>query len=160
MRRMIVIGSLILTLLGVAAFGPHPALTQPLQIPGADQRYVPRLGDIMGAMQLRHFKLWFAGKLHNWELASYELVQMKASFNDAAIFYPGIPVADMTMMAEPIGKITDAIARKDGAAFAIAFERMTTTCNACHQSIGRGFVEMQVPTASPFSNQSFAPATP
>ena len=31
--------------------------------------YRPPLGDIMGKIQLRHIKLWFAGKLANWELA-------------------------------------------------------------------------------------------
>ena len=34
----------------------------------ADQ-YVPQLGDIMNAAQVRHQKLYFAGKARNWELA-------------------------------------------------------------------------------------------
>ena len=36
-----------------------------------DRPYRPRLGDIMGATQLRHFKLWHAGKEKNWALADY-----------------------------------------------------------------------------------------
>ncbi len=35
--------------------------------------YRPPLGDIMGKIQLRHIKLWFAGKSRNWELATYEV---------------------------------------------------------------------------------------
>jgi hypothetical protein len=28
----------------------------------SNEQYQPRLGDIMSAVQLRHMKLWFAGK--------------------------------------------------------------------------------------------------
>jgi hypothetical protein len=48
-----------------------------------------------------------------------------------------------------------AIAARDGAAFRKAFGDLTTGCNSCHQSTGRGFIVMTVPTASPFGNQSF-----
>ena len=41
--------------------------------------YRPPLGDIMGKIQLRHIKLWFAGKLGNWELATYEAEEGQAS---------------------------------------------------------------------------------
>lgn len=67
----------------------------------------------MGTMQLRHFKLSFAGKLRNWELAAYELDQIKKSFQDAATSYPGIPVADMTIMAEPVRRLGEAVQKKE-----------------------------------------------
>jgi len=51
--------------------------------------YVPRLGDIMNTAQIRHMKLWFAGKSANWELAAYEARQLKASLAEAASFYQG-----------------------------------------------------------------------
>ena len=54
--------------------------------------YVPTLGDIMSAAQWRHIKLWFAGKHQNWELASYELLQIRAGLEQAATLYHGIPV--------------------------------------------------------------------
>jgi hypothetical protein len=41
-------------------------------------KYEPRLGDIMSAVQFRHLKLWAAGRKQNWELAAYELDQVKA----------------------------------------------------------------------------------
>lgn len=136
---------------------PFAAFTQvnvPSQKPEA---YIPHLGDIMETMQLRHFKLWFSGRLGNWELADYELGQMRASFQDALTLYPGIPVADMSSMTEPARLIGEAIQEKNGPKFATAFKDMTDACNACHHSIGRGFIVVQVPTSSPFSNQSFAP---
>jgi hypothetical protein len=33
--------------------------------------YAPSLGNIMAAVQLRHSKLWYAGKVKNWPLADY-----------------------------------------------------------------------------------------
>ncbi|MGC2410896.1 MAG: hypothetical protein WA441_13110 [Methyloceanibacter sp.] len=123
------------------------------------EAYVPSLGDIMGATQLRHVKLWFAGKLRNWELAAYEVGQIKASLEDAAQLYRGIPVTDVTLTAEPVQLIGDAIEAKDSAKFAKAFNDLTSACNACHQAIGRGFIVIQVPTASPFSDQAFSPRT-
>jgi hypothetical protein len=52
---------------------------------GAQQdTYWPPLGDIMGAIQFRHIKLGFAGKLGNWELAIYEVGEIKASLENAA----------------------------------------------------------------------------
>ncbi|MFG1421120.1 hypothetical protein [Roseixanthobacter liquoris] len=142
---------------GGLAFMPFAAFTQVNAPSQKHDSYIPHLGDIMETMQLRHFKLWFAGRLGNWELADYELGQMRASFQDALTLYPGIPVADMSSMTEPARLIGEAIQQKNGPKFATAFNDMTNACNACHQSIGRGFIVVQVPTSSPFSNQSFAP---
>lgn len=122
-----------------------------------DDAYAPSLGDIMGATQLRHIKLWFAGKLQTWDLATYEVGQIKGSLENAATLYQGIPAEDVTNTAEPIQAIRDAIEAKDSTRFAKAFNDLTLACNACHQDIGRGFIVIQVPTASPFSDQSFSP---
>jgi len=37
--------------------------------PAAERPYDPTLGDLMGMTQLRHFKLSYAGRSENWELA-------------------------------------------------------------------------------------------
>ena len=119
--------------------------------------YRPPLGDIMGKIQLRHIKLWFAGKLQNWELATYELDEIRAGLEKSADLYRGIPVELVLNTADPIVAITKAIEAKDSAMFAKAYGDLTTACNACHLGIGRGFIVMQTPTASPFTDQSFAP---
>jgi len=117
--------------------------------------YVPRLGDIMNDIQLRHIKLSFAGKGQNWELAAYELRQLKAGLMEAAVMYEGIPVTNVTTMTAPIKSIEDAIAAKDGKRFAKLFDELTVGCNGCHQSMDRGYIVMRVPTEQPFSNQVF-----
>jgi len=125
-------------------------------------KYAPNLGDIMGMIQLRHFKLWYAGNVRNWRLADYELGQIKASFQDAMRLYPNVPEANMATMTQPAEEIHSAIVAKDRGKFENAFEKMTSACNSCHQAVGLGFVEIRVPLTSPimtspFSNQSFSP---
>ncbi len=136
------------TPLAIAQSGMNAAIDDP---------YVPRLADIMSIVQLRHMKLWFAGSSPNWELAAYELRRLKASLVDAASLYPGIPATSVTTMAAPVQSIAEAIEAKDSQKFATAFGDLTVACNACHQSIGRSFIVMRVPTASPFSDQVFPP---
>jgi hypothetical protein len=119
--------------------------------------YVPALGDIMSTIQMRHIKLWFAGKLKNWELARYELERIRIGLEGAAVLYYAIPAEYVGATVDPIIAINDAIKAQDGAQFASGYNALTTACNACHQGIGRGFIVIQVPTAQPFGDQSFTP---
>jgi hypothetical protein len=138
----------LLTSLAVAQSGMNTPTTE---------QYVPRLGDIMNAIQFRHMKLWFAGKALNWGLAAYELRQLESGLMEAATLYPGIPATNVTRMTGPAQSVADAIEAKDSRRFAKAVGEFTNGCNACHQSIGRGFIVMRVPTESPFNNQVFPP---
>ena len=101
--------------------------------------------------------MWLAGRARNWELAAYELGQLESGLMEAATIYPGIPATNVTRMSEPAQSVADAIEAKDSRRFAKAVGEFTNGCNACHQSIGRGFIVMRVPTESPFNNQVFAP---
>jgi hypothetical protein len=119
--------------------------------------YVPRLNDIMNLIQVEHAKLWPAGEARNWDLAAYELTQLRAGLADAAVFYSGLPVSNVTTLATPISAISDAIAAKDGKRFAGAVGELTTGCNSCHQSMQRSFVVIRVPAGKPSGNQVFQP---
>jgi hypothetical protein len=120
-----------LTPLAMAQSGVNVPATEP---------YVPRLGDIMNAIQQRHMKLWFAGKARNWELATYELRQLESGLMEAATLYSGIPATNVTRTTEPAKSVADAIEAKDSRRFAKAVSEFTDGCNACDQSIGRGFI--------------------
>jgi hypothetical protein len=121
------------------------------------EQYVPQLGDIMNAVQTRHIKLWFAGKALNWDLAAYELRQLRAGLLQAAVMYPGIPVTNVTTMSNPLQSVADAIAGKDVRRFNKAVGELTEGCNGCHQSTARGFIAIRTPAEQPFSDQWFAP---
>jgi hypothetical protein len=125
--------------------------------PLSGDTYVPTLGDIMGGTQLRHFKLWYAGKLKNWDLAAYELGQIWDSFTVSARLYTNIPIEKINMIDQPLKALDSAIKAKDSARFDSVFDSLTSSCNSCHEAAHVGFVSIQIPTASPFSNQSFVP---
>jgi hypothetical protein len=135
------------------------AVAQSSQEPMSRGENLPRLGEIMIAKQWRHMKLWFAGKQRNWNLAAYELAQIRAGLVEAATLYSGIPVSDVVTMVGPIQSIDKAIQSKDSAGFVKAFNELTASCNACHREMGREFIEIRVPAESPFNNQVFAPPT-
>jgi hypothetical protein len=150
----------VLAALGIGMSFPVLADDQP---PGkAQPPYLLRLSDIMVATQLRHFKLWYAGQVKNWELANYELAQIRASFEDAARFSPNIPVAPMTTIIQSADEVRSAIEEKDSAKFAKALDKLTLACNSCHRAAGVGFIAIREPRTSPMltsplSDQAFRP---
>ena len=79
------------------------------------------------------------------------------SLAEAALLYEGIPVTNVTTMAEPLQALAGAIEAKDPGKFARSYGDLTDKCNGCHQLMGRGLIIMRVPEASPFADQRFAP---
>jgi hypothetical protein len=128
----------------------------------AKEPYEPGLGEFMAATQLRHAKLWFAGKNRNWELAAYEVDEIKEGLQDAAKFHAtvdGIPVAEMikTILDPRLDRIEKAVDARNNAQFASAFDALTNGCNSCHTKAGKPFIRIQRPSEPPFSNQNFVP---
>lgn len=129
----------------------------------ATPAYVPGMGEIMGATQMRHSKLWFAGREKNWALADYELYEIREGLDDAVTYHPvfkeGVPVSKILekFMAPPLKALGKAIKTEDAGKFAKAFDALTNACNACHRTAGRGFIVIRRPDVSPYSNQDFSP---
>ena len=131
-----------------------PYAYRPL-VPG--ETYVPGLGAIMQAIQWRHIKLSYAGSLANWGLARYELGQMQESLNNAARLYQNIPIEQIRMIEQPLVALSDAINSKTSPRFARAFADLTNDCNSCHVAAQVSYISIRIPTASPFTDQSFMP---
>ncbi len=123
----------------------------------SNEQYVPQLSDIMNSAQVRHHKLFFAGRARNWDLAAFESRQLRGNLKDAAVLYSGIPISNVTTLAQRLQSIDDAIEAKDSQHFTKAFSELTNGCNECHQSLGRPFIVMKQPSDQPFGNQQFAP---
>jgi len=79
--------------------------------------YTPSLGDMMVAVQLRHSKLWYAGRTKNWRLAEYELGQLRSTLNEGAKLHSNMPAANMTATDKSAALVGEAIKLKDGAKF-------------------------------------------
>ncbi len=115
------------------------------------------LGDIMGLVQLRHIKLWYAGRNKNWQLVNYELTQIKDTFDKAAMLYMNIPVKYIASVEKPLLALHEAAEAKDVTKFAQGFADLQAACNTCHQAAQVGFIVIRTPTSSPFSDQNFVP---
>ena len=126
------------------------------------QPYTPSLVEFMMNVQSHHAKLWLAGNARNWDLAEYQVDELKELLEDIAKRVPdykGTPVGKMieSTTMPPIGDVESAIKARDLAKFTAAFDKLTAACNACHEAANRGFIVIQRPATSPFPNQSFAP---
>jgi hypothetical protein len=128
----------------------------------AKETYEPGLGEFMTAIQLRHAKLWFAGKSANWDLAAYEIDEIKEGLEEAArrhSTFDGVPVAEMikTIIDPRIVRLEKAVDGKNSTQFTAAFDELTNGCNSCHAEAGKPFIRIQRPSEPPLSNQNFAP---
>ena len=139
---------------------PSPQASTPIQ--ELPKSYLPGLGDFMGRIAVDHAKLWLAGEARNWELAEYQLGELKEVFSDVQDLVPNyqnVPVGEM-IDAIITGTITDlekATASRDFNTFSAAFDKLTAACNSCHQAANRAYIVIRRPAQSNFSNQEFSP---
>jgi hypothetical protein len=146
----------------VAAVAATTANSASPQQQSTAKPYVPSLADMMLLVQMRHAKLWLAGNAANWELASFAIHEIEEGLEDMAKLHPTYKESPIGPMIEstvkgPIEDIEKTIKARDRAAFAAAFDKLTSACNACHQASNHAFIVIQRPAGSPFPNQSFAP---
>src|SRR3984893_15233050 len=111
----------------------------------AKEPYAPGLGEFMTATQLRHAKLWFAGKQNNWDLAAYEIDEIKEGMEESQKRFQthdGIPVADMIkiIFSPAIEELEKAFGAKSSAKFTVAFDKLTSACNTCHAGANKPFI--------------------
>jgi len=91
------------------------------------------------------------------ELAAYQSRQLRGNLRDAAVLYSGIPISNVTTLAERLNAIDVAIEARSSQQFNTAFGKLTAGCNECHQSLGRPFIVMKQPSDQPFGDQQFTP---
>jgi hypothetical protein len=109
-------------------------------------------------------KLGYAALARNWPLADYETKLMQRSFAEAAQKYPNVgnlPLADLVRRTSTpaLDEIAHAVEKRDQTTFFVAFKKLTSACNSCHETSQVGFIVIEPPTSSPFSNQNFEPGS-
>ena len=122
----------------------------------------PGLGEIMGVIQQQHAKLFFAGRAQNWELAQYQLDEIKEGFEMAERLHPNfktvsapLPKIIPVMMQTSMDDLSQAIGFKDASAFLKSYDALTFSCNNCHNAAKFDFIVIQRPSASEHSNIMF-----
>jgi hypothetical protein len=115
--------------------------------------YHPELGEQMLGIQIRHARLWFAGEAQNWNLAAFELQELKEAFDavveqnpEHAIFQPQ-RLADIlpAMTKGPITALRDSIDHSSKTEFEKAFDALSAGCTGCHHVAGNDFLVIQRP---------------
>ncbi len=155
MRRVLCAATLAACFI-TAARSQEPAFAQR---PESQPASIGALSDMMISILHRHAILWMAGVSENWPLADYEARQLKMRFIEAAQAYRNIPVETVSAATNALDDLAAATSARNKAQFTPRFLALTQSCNACHVSAGVGFVVIETPRTSPFTNQSFAPAT-
>ena len=146
-------------LIAVFMFAPVMAEEVPFATPRYDRNpsesAVGTLANIMATVQLRHIKLWFAGKAKNWDLVNYEAQKLLDDFFVTAGFYQNLPIEDVVLADKPLRGLMEAAKKKDYSLYAKAFDELTAGCNSCHVAGQIAYIKIQVPKSSPFSDQSY-----
>ena len=121
-----------------------------------DSTYSPGLGEFMVSIQLHHSKLWFAGKNGNWELANFELGEIRETLDDINHYNKDRPeIKNLPMIYSPLDSLNSAISKKDPAGFNRSYIFLTNTCNNCHQVTSHGFNKIKIPDTPPVTDQVF-----
>jgi len=118
--------------------------------------YKPGLGEFMSSIQVHHAKLWFAGQNKNWDLADFEIKEIKEALDNINKYCTDRPeVKALGMINLSIDSTSNAIKHKDPVEFKNSFTALTNTCYNCHQETNHGFNVLKIPDNPPFSNQDF-----
>jgi hypothetical protein len=147
-------GFLIAALMFVPAMAEEVPFATPKYDRSPSEAAVGTLANIMATIQLRHIKLWSIGKARNWDLLNYEAKKLEDDLVAAALFYRNLPVENITLVDKPLRRLMEAAEKKDYSLYARAFDELTAGCNSCHVAGQVGYIHIQVPRSSPFSDQN------
>ncbi|HET7929879.1 MAG TPA: hypothetical protein VFL63_00615, partial [Rhodanobacteraceae bacterium] len=105
------------------------------------------------------------GQAGNWNLAYYMVSELGETLRgieqtngDAPELQPAKLSEVMPAIMDPaIRGVQEALAKKDKAAFAKSFDRLSASCNACHATAGVQFLHIQRPQTPLLDNLRYAP---
>jgi hypothetical protein len=115
---------------------------------------------MIGTIQPRHERIWRAEQAGNWNLAAYELGNLRGALGRLGRAHPmeeGTPFADMieSVIQQPLGDLKIAIDRRNDADFGKAYDELSDACNSCHQALNHGTIVIGRPAGSPQSDLIF-----
>lgn len=127
--------------------------------------YHPELGEQMLILQIRHARLWFAGEAGNWNLATYEVQELKEAFDAVVEHNPDNAnlqperLADVlpAMTSGPIADLRKAVDAKSKTAFEKAYDGLSAACTGCHRIAGNDMLVIQRPKTPLLDNLRVEP---
>ena len=123
----------------------------------------PGLGEYMTTIQLHAGKLWFSSKAANWELAQYELDELKETMEAAKSLNAeknGVKISNVldSILQTQIAALDQSIKQKSQNEFQKSYDETLSACNGCHREAGYKFIHIIRPSAPPVSNQRWEAA--
>jgi hypothetical protein len=120
----------------------------------------PGLGEYMTTIQLHAGKLWFAAKANNWQLAQYELDELKETMEAAKGLNAeknGIKISNVldSVLQTQVAELDKSIKSKKQTDFQKSYDETLSACNGCHTEAGYKFIHIVRPSAPPVTNQQW-----
>ena len=112
---------------------------------------LPKFAIPMREVGDRFQNMYFAAEGGNWALAAYMSKYMNGALNPATLTKPNEYPAWKSFYENGFAPVNNAINAKDFKAFEAAYTDVITTCNACHQAMGYGFIKV-VKLSAPADN--------
>jgi hypothetical protein len=108
----------------------------------------PGLGTVMIEYANRYSTLYYAAKNGNWEVAAYEVKEMREIQRVGETTRPARGSELRAFEKSYLEPIDAAIKSKDWGKFEYAFKAGVQACNACHAGAGFPFLKYQLPKSS------------
>jgi cytochrome c5 len=114
----------------------------------------PGLGTVMIEYGRRMAAVWWGGEATNWDMAAYQIIEMREIQDVGATTRPARANALKAFETGFLDPLDKAVAAKDKAGFEKAYNAAIAGCNACHAGQtsaafpkGYGFIQVKVPTS-------------
>ena len=153
-----------LRLLGESNSSSISTLRNSLKLTQVDARTVkelaPGLGEFMTTIQLHAGKLWFAAQAANWDLAKYELDELKETMEAAKGLNEeknGVNISNVldSVLQTQVADLEKTLESKSQTEFKKSYDETLSACNGCHTEAGYKFIHIVRPTAPPVTNQKW-----
>jgi S-layer homology domain/Cytochrome c554 and c-prime len=115
----------------------------------------PGLGTVMIEYGNRMARLWFAGNAGNWDMATYQIAEMKEIQETGEITRPNRADPLKAFEASYLDPVNATAQAKDKPGFITAFNAMIAGCNGCHTAASTAtissfkFIKVQIPKTDP-----------
>jgi hypothetical protein len=125
--------------------------------------FKPAMDDLMTMLvQPRHIRLYYAGQAKNWQLAAFQVNELRGALARIGRTIPNyrninVDTAVAAIFADKLAAVSAAIKDGDEAQFTAAYGEMTAACNDCHKGMEHPFLVIKVPDGGYFPDQEFRP---
>jgi hypothetical protein len=123
--------------------------------------FKPAMDDLMTMLvQPRHMKLYYAGQAKNWQLAAFQINELRGALARIGRTIPNyrninVDTAVASIFADKLKAVDAAVKATDLAQFNAAYGEMTAACNDCHKGMEHPFLVIKVPDSGNFPDQEF-----